>query len=988
MFSLFFLSTLHVLFNSSSSAVVTLLKNEFKLEDIESVVKFSGIYILLRFMASVAHSWTMYHNSKTHLFNILFKHPKAMDPIEFSAILGIHLPIVRHPQDMLGIMNTVLYTLYMLYTHDVIVLIKVSLLFSLPGILLYFIHIVLDKSNTLLMHHRQICIAYFTEYAKYFNIYSQFKTEKQKLHLAQLNYNAVWFYHDLYNAIGWPLFQMSSISVLSALFYFYADTAIEMLLFGFHLVTFSLLLQSYHQYIKKKTSFTTLTNLFHSRVPTRASIPDQNLKIEIVNVSCTLNNTPILHDITTTIFKNTVIIGHTNSGKSTLLKCVANRINYKGHISKIKSIYVDQTMHFLECSILHNLLINGTFYSTIDNVPIKLLNKLEALLKLFQLNVDLNANCTELSMGQLQRLHLIRYLLFATDEWLLLDEPTSHLDAKTKQIVIQYLIDQKFNIIMVSHDMSLINDFDVLQLENGSLIPTRVIKQSIQISEQDSKTVEPLNKTVHMIKPMSLMRCLMYIYSKHSKLSILYALTSWISYGFVIPLQGYFAGQMFTSTDVQSAALNLFYSGCLFGFIEMNMQISKHFLSVQLFFRREIIIKNNFHKEMMLYFTEYVGTIQYLACDGLLNNIRAFCTIIVAFLTMIYFLKHYIIYICLFSGLFTIVFLFITSKLNKLELSIMKQYQRIQDLQCSIVVLNSNNTSYIQDLLLYYKQMITKEITLQILYKSIISGFVDILPLLLLILVVNVAGKLVYYNQMSRSDGSAVLGIVILGGVQLSSFLNGLGNLNGLKTIIPYVKQYLDEPVVDNYDYKPVDVLELKNISYSTILKNVSKTFHKGLTVIQGQSGIGKTTLLKIIANLLPCEGKIISNYQSKILFVDNTYLNTSIRYNICMGHVIKVDLLLKYFELFKLMHLWNKIDFTPDRLQLSGGEQQRIILIRSLVNDYQILLLDEMLSALDEEMTEIVVKELSSTDKIIILVSHRPLSVVPTYHLQHSTLI
>lgn len=158
-----------------------------------------------------------------------------------------------------------------------------------------------------------------------------------------------------------------------------------------------------------------------------------------------------------------------------------------------------------------------------------------------------------------------------------------------------------------------------------------------------------------------------------------------------------------------------------------------------------------------------------------------------------------------------------------------------------------------------------------------------------------------------------------------------------------------------------------------------------------GKSGAGKTTLLRLITGLEnPKSGHIVVNGKSwfdsdkKInlppqkrgvgfVFQDYALFPTmSVKNNILYG--CKNDAQKKSLDKFlTLMELENLSSAYP--YQLSGGQKQRVALARALINEPKILLLDEPLSALDNEMRQKLQGELLAIHKEFkipaLLVSH-----------------
>ncbi len=166
-------------------------------------------------------------------------------------------------------------------------------------------------------------------------------------------------------------------------------------------------------------------------------------------------------------------------------------------------------------------------------------------------------------------------------------------------------------------------------------------------------------------------------------------------------------------------------------------------------------------------------------------------------------------------------------------------------------------------------------------------------------------------------------------------------------------------------------------------LKDVSLSIQEGEFVsFIGPSGCGKTTLLSIIAGLIkPTEGhvKYVSNKGITGYMLQHDYLFPwkTINENILLGlslkgSIEKADEELAH-RLLKEVDLLHTKDLYP--YQLSGGMRQRAALVRTLVVQPSILLLDEPFSALDYQtklkLENLVVDLLKEYGKTAILVTH-----------------
>lgn len=179
-------------------------------------------------------------------------------------------------------------------------------------------------------------------------------------------------------------------------------------------------------------------------------------------------------------------------------------------------------------------------------------------------------------------------------------------------------------------------------------------------------------------------------------------------------------------------------------------------------------------------------------------------------------------------------------------------------------------------------------------------------------------------------------------------------------------------------------ILELKNITMlfdkETIIENFNLKINNGQFVtLLGPSGCGKTTILKIIAGFLqPSFGQILFNNKNITKFPPhkrniNTvfqnyalFMHLNVFDNVAFGLKIKnIDpekIKLKVSSILKSVNLEGFEKRKPS--QLSGGQQQRVALARALVNQPQILLLDEPLSALDVNLKSQMRLELKQMQK------------------------
>jgi len=192
------------------------------------------------------------------------------------------------------------------------------------------------------------------------------------------------------------------------------------------------------------------------------------------------------------------------------------------------------------------------------------------------------------------------------------------------------------------------------------------------------------------------------------------------------------------------------------------------------------------------------------------------------------------------------------------------------------------------------------------------------------------------------------------------------------------------------------NILEITNLNHAydadtLILQDINLDISKGERVaILGPSGCGKSTLLRLIAGLEKQKTGLIKINNSEVSS-ENTFLppekrkvglvvqekalfpHLTVQQNICFGIRDKRD---KHSIAQSLMGLL-KIDSLKNKYphEISGGEQQRVALARSMAPNPNLLMLDEPFSALDVDLKNNLYEEISNLflerNITVLLVTH-----------------
>lgn len=185
--------------------------------------------------------------------------------------------------------------------------------------------------------------------------------------------------------------------------------------------------------------------------------------------------------------------------------------------------------------------------------------------------------------------------------------------------------------------------------------------------------------------------------------------------------------------------------------------------------------------------------------------------------------------------------------------------------------------------------------------------------------------------------------------------------------------------------------IKLDHVCFSfgdaVVIRDISVTLQQGRTyALIGKSGIGKSTLLNLIAGFLKPDRGIISingitvagpRMETSFLFQElGLFPWQTVFQAVAMPlkvRPVRNDIESQVMSLLAELHLEQHAKKYPH--QLSGGEKQRVALARTLISDPDLLLMDEPTSALDamtkEELQGLILRQCQSRGATLLFVTH-----------------
>jgi len=257
-----------------------------------------------------------------------------------------------------------------------------------------------------------------------------------------------------------------------------------------------------------------------------------------------------------------------------------------------------------------------------------------------------------------------------------------------------------------------------------------------------------------------------------------------------------------------------------------------------------------------------------------------------------------------------------------------------------------------------------------------------------------------YFIALNIYTYGALIAIVQLINNIEAPFINLSGLINNLnlgKISEDRIKKLYElDDINNNQEIDDFDYIDIRDLSFKyddkTIINNLNLRINKGdILKIEGESGIGKTTLLMLLMGYLkPNSGSlkfVLNNkeydtYKSRGLFSylqqENILFSASILENIYI--LTGVNDKEKIINALKLANIYDELIMIDKDLNikisnnsgLSYGQIQRVLIAILILYDKPIMLLDEFSSSLDKENENKILDNLLALNKTIIYITHR----------------
>ena len=431
---------------------------------------------------------------------------------------------------------------------------------------------------------------------------------------------------------------------------------------------------------------------------------------------------------------------------------------------------------------------------------------------------------------------------------------------------------------------------------------------------------------------------------------------------------------------------------------------------------RFMLYNNIVHKEEKELHDENMGNLMTKAIsdvDVCVEGMRKSTTEIfdtgVLFITYLITLLKYDVKITVYACLFIPVAIFIAEKMKKIIFKFTKAY-RSKLSQISDITYDRIDNAILYRLygreadnrIVYEKELedFEKKAIVANIWENAMQPIYNVIAMGGIVFVIVMAGEKVYENAFTIGTFSAYISIFAIMAVKASRIAKLFNTIQksmvSWRRIKPYLNEYSEIDKTEKHINKDT-IIEIENLYFrykkdsDYIIKNLNFVGKEDEIIgITGPIGCGKSTFGKIFLGEYDYEGSIkidnkelrdYSKYErSKIisylghnphLISDTIYNNITLGDKGDISHVLKM---VSFDEDLKYMKEGVNTLVGNGGVRLSGGQQARIALARTLYHKNKIMILDDPFSAVDMNTEKIIINNLRENykDCLILLISHR----------------
>lgn len=185
--------------------------------------------------------------------------------------------------------------------------------------------------------------------------------------------------------------------------------------------------------------------------------------------------------------------------------------------------------------------------------------------------------------------------------------------------------------------------------------------------------------------------------------------------------------------------------------------------------------------------------------------------------------------------------------------------------------------------------------------------------------------------------------------------------------------------------------IDIRNLSFAyghrTVINGLSHTINPGdYLVVQGKNGSGKSTLIKCLLGINSVKNGMIFldnldinsfTQWTKFGYVSQNYDSFNYEFPLTVQELLRFSTITKKSEqnYLKLLDEMGILEIVNQNINsLSGGQLQRVFIVRAMLNDPEVLILDEPTASIDKQNTEFFYKTIGALNQqgvTIILITH-----------------